>query len=103
MSMCVLGMAEAFRGKGAVNSLWPRTAIDTDAMNVITGPDFRRRCRKPEIMADAAHVVLTRPAKTSSGNFFIDDEVLAEAGITDLARYRHAGVAEKDLVPDFFV
>ncbi|WP_341703729.1 NAD(P)-dependent oxidoreductase [Ferrovibrio sp.] len=103
MSMCVLGMAEEFRGKVGVNALWPRTAIDTDAMNVITGPDFRRRCRKPEIMADAAHVILTRPAKECSGNFFIDDEVLAAAGVTDLSAYRHEGVAETDLVPDFFV
>lgn len=104
MSMCVLGMAGEFRDKGVgVNALWPRTAIDTDAMNVITGPDFRRRCRKPEIMADAAHVILTRPAKTCTGNFFIDDEVLASAGITDLSPYRHDGVQEKDLVPDFFV
>src|SRR3546814_1486227 len=84
MSMCVLGMAEEFRGKVAVNALWPRTAIDTDAMNVITGPDFRRRCRKPEIMADAAHVVLTRPAKTRSGNFLLTDDVLAEDANTDL-------------------
>jgi len=103
MSMCVLGMAEEFRGKVGINALWPRTAIDTDAMNVITGPDFRRRCRKPEIMADSAHAVLTRPAKDCTGNFFIDDEVLAAAGITDLSPYRHDGVTEKDLVPDFFV
>ncbi len=104
MSMCVLGMAGEFRDKGvAVNALWPRTAIDTDAMNVITGPDFRRRCRKPEILADAAHVILTRPSRDCTGNFFIDDEVLASAGVSDLTRYRHSGVAESELVPDFFV
>jgi len=104
MSMCVLGMAGEFRKKGvAVNALWPRTAVDTDAMNVITGPDFRRRCRKPEIMADAAHVVLTRPSRDCTGNFFIDDEVLREAGITDLSVYRHDSVAESELIPDFFV
>src|SRR3546814_2018046 len=103
MSMCVLGMAEEFRGKVAVNALWPRTAIDTDAMNVITGPDFRRRCRKPEIMADAAHVVLSRPSRDCTGNFFIDDEVLASAGVSDLTQYRHSDVTEPDLVPDFFV
>jgi citronellol/citronellal dehydrogenase len=104
MSMCVLGMAGEFRDKGvAVNALWPRTAIDTDAMNVITGPDFRRRCRKPEIMADAAYIILTKPSRECTGNFFIDDEVLASAGVTDLSKYRHEGVAEKDLVPDFFV
>lgn len=104
MSLCVLGMAGEFRKQGvAVNALWPRTAVDTDAMNVITGPDFRRRCRKPEIMADAAHVILTRPSREATGCFFIDDEVLREAGITDLARYRHEGVKEIDLIPDFFV
>lgn len=104
MSMCVLGMAGEFRSKGvAVNALWPRTAIDTDAMNVITGPDFRRKCRKPEIMADAAHVILTRPSRECTGNFFIDDEVLRSSGITDFARYRHEGVTESELVPDFFV
>jgi len=104
MSLCVLGMAGEFRDKGvAVNALWPRTAVDTDAMNVITGPDFRRRCRKPEILADAAHAILTRPSKSCTGNFFIDDDVLREAGVTDFAIYRHEGVAEKDLIPDFFV
>ncbi|WP_430397752.1 SDR family oxidoreductase [Ferrovibrio sp.] len=104
MSLCVLGMAGEFRDKGvAVNALWPRTAVDTDAMNVITGPDFRRRCRKPEILADAAHAILTRDSKSCTGNFFIDDDVLREAGVTDFAIYRHEGVAEKDLIPDFFV
>lgn len=104
MSMCVLGMAGEFRDRGvAVNALWPRTAIDTDAMNLITGPAVRRKCRKAEIMADAAHVILTRPSRDCTGNFFIDDEVLKSAGITDLEKYRHDGVAEKDLIPDFFV
>jgi len=104
MSLCVLGMAGEFRKRGvAVNALWPRTAVDTDAMNVITGPDFRRRCRKPEIMADAAHVILTRPSREATGRFFIDDDVLREAGITDLAQYRHEGVKETELIPDFFV
>ena len=104
MSLCVLGMAGEFRSKGvAVNALWPRTAVDTDAMNVITGPDFRRRCRKPAILADAAHAILTRPSRACTGNFFIDDEVLREAGVTDFSVYRHDGVEEKDLIPDFFV
>ncbi|WP_374467051.1 SDR family oxidoreductase [Ferrovibrio sp.] len=104
MSMCVLGMAGEFRKKGvAVNALWPRTAIDTDAMNVITGPELRKKCRKVEIMADAAHVILTRPSRDCTGNFFIDDEVLRCAGLTDLARYRHPGTSETDLIPDFFV
>jgi len=104
MSMCVLGMAGEYRDRGiAVNALWPRTAIDTDAMNVITGPDFRRRCRKPEIMADAAHAILTRQARDCTGQFFIDEQVLRESGVSDFSRYRHDGVTEKELVPDFFV
>jgi len=104
MSLCVLGMAGEFRDKGvAVNALWPRTAVDTDAMNVITGPDFRKRCRKPQILSDAAHVILTRDSRSCTGNFFIDDDVLREAGVTDFSVYRHDGVAEKDLIPDFFV
>jgi citronellol/citronellal dehydrogenase len=104
MSMCVLGMADEFRKKGvAVNALWPRTAIDTDAMNVITGPELRKKCRKVEIMADAAHVVLTRPSRETTGNFFIDDEVLRGAGLTHFERYRYPGTAETDLIPDFFV
>lgn len=104
MSMCVLGMAGEFRDQGvAVNALWPRTAIDTDAMNVITGPELRKKCRKVEIMADAAHVILTRPSREATGNFYIDDVVLRSAGLTDFARYRHPGTAETDLIPDFFV
>lgn len=104
MSMCVLGMADEFRKKGVgVNALWPRTAIDTDAMNVITGPELRKKCRKVEIMADAAHVILTRPARETTGNFFIDDEVLRSAGLTHFERYRYPGTAETDLIPDFFV
>jgi len=104
MSMCVLGMADEFRKKGvAVNALWPRTAIDTDAMNVITGPELRKKCRKVEIMADAAHVILTKPSREATGNFFIDDEVLRSAGLTHFERYRYPGTAETDLIPDFFV
>ena len=68
------------------------------AADIMTGSGYWA-----EIMADAAHVILTRPAKTCTGNFFIDDEVLASAGITDLSPYRHDGVQEKNLVPDFFV
>ncbi|WP_334127794.1 SDR family oxidoreductase [Sneathiella sp.] len=105
MSLCVLGMAEEFRKAGiAFNALWPRTAIATAAMDMIGGgPEIRERCRKVEIMADAAHVILTRPAKSFSGNFCIDDEILREAGVTDFAKYRHEGVQEDDLLPDFFV
>jgi citronellol/citronellal dehydrogenase len=102
MSQCTLGHAGEFRPWGiGVNSLWPRTAIATAALQMIPGVDVAK-CRKPDIMADAAHVILQRDARTSTGNFFVDDEVLASAGITDLDRY--AVVAgTKDFLPDFFL
>jgi citronellol/citronellal dehydrogenase len=89
MSMCVLGMAEEFRGDGiAVNALWPRTVIATAAIAMIPGAGSQMdRMRLPEIMADAAHAVLTRDARTTTGNFFIDEDALAAAGITDFDRY----------------
>jgi len=89
MSMCVLGMAEEFRSHGiAVNALWPRTVIATSAIAMIPGAAERSdMMRRPEILADAAHVVLTRDARTTNGRFFIDEDVLAEAGVTDLERY----------------
>jgi citronellol/citronellal dehydrogenase len=87
MSLCVLGMAEEFRGAGvAVNALWPRTIIATAALQMIPGVDPGWG-RKPEILADAAHWILTQPSRSLTGNFFIDEDVLARAGITDLARY----------------
>jgi len=89
MSMCVLGMAEEFRDAGvAVNALWPRTVIATAALQMIPGADTAL-CRKPEVMADAAHAILTRDARNAanSGNFYIDDEVLAAEGVTDLSAY----------------
>lgn len=102
MSMCVLGMAEEFRSAGvAVNALWPRTVIATAALNVIPGVDATRG-RKPEIMADAAHVILTRDARQCTGHFFIDDEVLEEAGVTDFDRYA-VTPGNRDLLPDFFI
>jgi citronellol/citronellal dehydrogenase len=104
MSLCVLGMSGEFREDGiAFNALWPRTAIDTAAIAMLGGPEALKRCRKPEIMADAAYVILTRPARDFSGNFCVDDEVLASVGVTDLSKYRHAGAKENDLLPDFFV
>lgn len=103
MSLCVLGMAEEFRGDGiAVNALWPRTAIDTAAIALIA-PEMRRRTRLPEIMADAAHAILTRDPRQCTGRFFIDDEVLGASGVTDFSRYRHEGVSEAELMPDFFL
>jgi len=103
MSMCVLGMAEELRGQGiAVNALWPRTVIATAAVQNLLGGDAAiKRSRKPEIMGDAAHAILTRDSRECTGNVFIDDEVLAEAGITDFEGY--AGKPGADLALDIFV
>jgi citronellol/citronellal dehydrogenase len=103
MSLCVLGMAEEFRADGiAFNALWPRSTIATAAVrNLLGGEEMARRSRTPEIMADAAHVILTRPSRDFSGNFCIDDEVLASADVTDLSAYAVDPTAE--LSPDFFV
>jgi citronellol/citronellal dehydrogenase len=105
MSLCVLGMAEEFRGRGvAVNALWPRTAIDTAAISFIADDHTRqRRTRHPAIVADAFHAIVTRPSRECTGRFFIDDEVLAEAGVTDLARYLPDGATEAELMGDFFL
>jgi len=103
MSMCVLGMAEELRAKGiAVNALWPRSVIATAAIAMIPGAAAQTdRMRKPEIMADAAHAILVRDARTTTGRFFIDEEALAEAGVTDLARY--AMSPGRPLLPDLFL
>lgn len=103
MSLCVLGMAEEYKKAGiAFNALWPRTAIATAAVKNILGGDAAiRGSRKPEIMADAAHAILTRSARECTGNFFVDDEVMASVGITDLKPY--AVDPEATLIPDFFV
>ena len=104
MSLCVLGMAAEFRERGvAVNALWPRTTIDTEAIRLIAGHDARRRARSPRIMADAAHWILTQPSRKVTSRFFVDDEVLRAAGVTDLSAYRQPDVEEKDLTPDFFL
>jgi len=107
MSLCVLGLAGELRPQGiAVNALWPRTVIDTAALRIAMA-DYdnseRRRSRKPEIMADAAHVIVSTNSREFSGNFCIDEEVLRSAGRTDLSGYRQEGVREEDLLPDFFV
>ena len=102
MSMCVLGMAEEFkREKIAVNALWPRTAIDTAALAMIPGVDTAA-CRTPEILADAAYIILNRESASCSGNFFVDDEVLASEGITDLERYSVVP-GTTDFLLDFFL
>jgi len=103
MSMCVLGMAEEFRNDGiGVNALWPRTVIATAAIAMIPGAAERvDMMRRPEILADAAHAVLVRDARTTTGNFFIDEDVLIEAGIADFGRYAiKPGAA---LLPDLFL
>ena len=102
MSVYAWAMAEEFKGRIAFNGLWPRTGIATAAIaNVLGGDEGMKRCRKPEIMADAAYVILNRPARACSGNFFIDDEVLAAEGITDFDQY--AVSPGTPLMPDFFV
>jgi len=102
MSMCVLGMAEEFkREKIAVNALWPRTAIDTAALAMIPGVDTAA-CRTPEILADAAYIILNRESASCSGNFFVDDEVLASEGITDLEKYSVVP-GTTDFLLDFFL
>lgn len=89
MSMCVLGMAEELRSRGiAVNALWPRTVIATAAVqNLLGGDEAMRRTRQPAIMGDAAHAILTRESGACSGNFFVDEEVLREEGISDFDAY----------------
>jgi len=103
MSMCVLGMAEELRPKAiAVNALWPRTTIATAAVrNLLGGEEMVRASRRPEIMADAAHAILTRSSRERTGHFFIDDDVLKAEGLTDLSGYAVDPTAE--LMPDFFV
>ena len=102
MSMCVLGMAEEFKRDGiAVNALWPRTVIDTAALQMIPGIDALAG-RKPEILADAAYIIFNRPAAEYTGNFFVDDELLASEGITDLEKYS-VTPGTKDFLYDFFL
>ncbi|MEW5742135.1 MAG: NAD(P)-dependent oxidoreductase [Myxococcota bacterium] len=100
MSLCVLGLAEEFLGKVAVNALWPKTTIATAAVNMLGGDDLMKASRKPDIMADAAHAILTRDVHFT-GRFCIDEEVLREAGVTDFTPYRMDPNVEP--TPDFFV
>lgn len=103
MSLVTLGLAEELRADGiAANSLWPRTAIDTAAVRNVVGPGLQNSSRAPQIMADAAHAILTKPAREVTGQFFIDDDVLEAEGITDLSGYLNGG-REEDLVLDFWV
>jgi citronellol/citronellal dehydrogenase len=103
MSLCVLGLAEELRPQGiAVNALWPRTVIATAAVqNLLGGDPAMARARSPEIVADAAHVILTRPSRDYTGNFALDDEVLQSAGVSDLSGY--SAVPAEQLLPDLFL
>ncbi|MFN3511643.1 MAG: SDR family oxidoreductase [Phenylobacterium sp.] len=103
MSMCVLGMAEEFRADGiAFNALWPRTGIATAAIQfALAGEEGMRRCRTPEIMADAAYAVFKKPAREFTGNFLIDDTFLYAEGERDFDKYRVDPT--EPLMPDFFV
>jgi citronellol/citronellal dehydrogenase len=99
----VLGMAEEFRRDGvAFNALWPRTAIATAAVkNLLGGDAAMKGSRSPDIMADAAYAIFNRPSRECTGNFFIDDEVMASEGVTDLSKYALDPNAK--LIPDFFI
>jgi len=103
MSMCTLGMSAELSDEGiAVNSLWPLTTIDTAAVrNILGGDSLAKVSRKPEVVADAAVAILNRPAKTCTGNFFIDEEVLLAEGVTDFSSYAYD--PSGPLMPDFFV
>ena len=102
MSMCVLGLADELKRDGiGVNALWPRTAIDTAALAMIPGVDTAF-CRTTEIISDTAHIILSRDGKECSGNFFIDDEVLASEGITDLDKYAVVP-GTKEFINDLYV
>ncbi|HVW43069.1 MAG TPA: NAD(P)-dependent oxidoreductase [Amycolatopsis sp.] len=102
MSMVTLGLSQELRADGiAANSLWPRTTIDTAAIRNVVGAELANYSRTPEIMADAAYTIITKPS-TETGNFFIDDEVLRAAGVTDFAEYRLCE-REEDLALDFWV
>jgi citronellol/citronellal dehydrogenase len=105
MSMCVLGMSAEFKKDGiAFNALWPRTAIATAAIvNILGGEAAAKNSRKPEIMADAAHVILTKNSKEFTGQFCVDDDVLKSAGATDADLEKYSMTPGADLLPDFFV
>jgi len=102
MSMCVLGMAEEFRDAGiAVNALWPRTVIYTAAVAMLGSAVKPENCRQPEIVSDAAHAILSKDSKTCTGNFFIDEQLLSEEGVTDFSKY--ANGSDDQLMDDLFL
>ncbi|KAE8751778.1 hypothetical protein FOCC_FOCC001627 [Frankliniella occidentalis] len=104
MSMCALGMAEEFAADGiAVNTLWPRTVIFTAAIEMLTGTDSARYARKPDIVSDAAYFILTKPSRSCTGNFFVDEDVVKAEGVTDLTHYACDPSNAHDLMPDPFL
>ena len=105
MSLCVLGMAGEFKKQGvAFNALWPKTTIDTAAIRNVVGAELANRSRKPDIMADAAHAILTRSSRDCTGNFYVDEDVLREEGVSDFSGYAVTpGLKDADLQPDFFI
>lgn len=104
MSLCVLGWGEEFRGRIAANALWPRTVIATAAVqNLLGGDEMVARSRTPEILADAAYAILCKPAATTTGNFFLDEDVLRAEGVTDFDRYANDPAHAHELVPDLFL
>lgn len=104
MSVYAMAMAAEFADRGvAFNTLWPATTIDTAAIRWVLGDEGSRRSRLPTIVADAALEILTRPSRDCTGNFFVDEQVLRESGVEDFSPYRAEGVAEEDLMPDYFL
>jgi len=105
MSLCTLGWSEEFKADGiAANSLWPRTTIATAAVRMLGGDPFLKKSRTPEIMADAAYVILNKKSREYTGKFCIDDVVLWNEGVKDFAKYAAVpGTPDKDLLPDFFL
>lgn len=104
MSVYAMSMAREFQDEGiAFNTLWPRTTIDTAAIRMLKGEKGAQFSRLPEIMADAAIEILRRDPRSCTGNFFVDEEVLTEAGQSDFSRYRHPGVREDQLIQDYFL
>lgn len=103
MSLFALGLAAELKDAGiAVNTIWPKTAIDTEAINLIAGEDYRKKCRKPDIMADAVYTIITQDSRTCTGNFFVDETLLRKHGVTDFDQYSVIP-GTKDLMLDFFL
>ena len=105
MSMCVLGMSEEFKDQHvAVNALWPQTAIHTAAIEMLNGPESSKYARKPDVMADAAYLIIsTAPQQAPTGQFYIDEDVLSRAGIHDLKQYACDPSNADNLQQDFFL